>query len=64
MILVNQETHNFLSALLTLDPFQSFLKIADDGITLLNNSRLVDHILHELIRDVVPNHCYNQSSGR
>lgn len=65
--LVNQVrlTHFLASQSLTLDPFEAIYASANDATSLTSfRSRIGDHAVLELVRDVFPNYCYNSTSQR
>ncbi|KAJ3322394.1 Cytoplasmic FMR1-interacting protein 2 [Boothiomyces sp. JEL0866] len=56
-------THQLLSEYLDLEPFEELLKEIDECVTPgETNGRILTHITQELIRDIIPNYCFNNTS--
>ena len=59
-------THQLLSQdLLTLDPFEDMLREANECVGIMRvRSRILNHIVNEIIFDVIPNYVYNSTTQR
>ncbi|KAJ3311868.1 Cytoplasmic FMR1-interacting protein 2 [Boothiomyces sp. JEL0838] len=56
-------THLLLSEYLDLEPFEELLKEIDECVTPgETNGRILTHITQEIIRDIIPNYCFNNTS--
>ena len=56
LLKVTKYTHTLLTEVVTLDPFESMFLECDESLSLVtNNGRIVTHVVHELIADLVPN---------
>lgn len=65
LIEVCKETHNFISKYIQLDEFDLILDSVN-GCTSENdrNGRIITHLVHELLNDLVPNYCFNSFTQR
>lgn len=65
MIAVSKETHKNISEYLSLDDFDLILDSVNGSISGRDqNGRIITHLVHELINDLVPNYCFNSSTQR
>ncbi|KAJ3262628.1 Cytoplasmic FMR1-interacting protein 2 [Boothiomyces macroporosus] len=56
-------THLLLSEHLDLEPFEELLKEINECVTPgETNGRILTHITQEIIRDIIPNYCFNNTS--
>ncbi|KAJ3276472.1 Cytoplasmic FMR1-interacting protein 2 [Terramyces sp. JEL0728] len=56
-------THELLSEYLDLEPFEELLTETDECVVPgETNGRILTHIAQELIRDIIPNYCFNTTS--
>ncbi|KAH6563780.1 hypothetical protein BASA62_008306 [Batrachochytrium salamandrivorans] len=58
-------THSILSKHMELESFKDLLAECDDSLSLsASNGRIVSHVIHELVKDFIPNFCYNSITQR
>jgi cytoplasmic FMR1 interacting protein len=58
-------THQLLSKYFELESFEDLVKEVDECISPSEfNGRIMNHVIQEIIRDVIPNFCYNNVTDR
>jgi cytoplasmic FMR1 interacting protein len=65
LLQISQKTHRMLSQFLHLEPFEDLLKEVDESVGIAeNNGRIVTHVVHEIVQELIPNYCYNNVTAR
>jgi cytoplasmic FMR1 interacting protein len=65
LLTISKRTHQMLSQFLHLEPFEDLLKEVDESVGIAeNNGRIVTHVVHEIVRELIPNYCYNNVTSR
>lgn len=58
-------THKMLSKFLQLERFDDLVREVNECITPCeNNGRIVSHAVNEIVRDLIPNYCFNNITSR
>jgi cytoplasmic FMR1 interacting protein len=65
MLQILRNTHNVLSSIIELDPFDSILGEIDESVSpTSHNGRIFTHISRSICYDLIPNFCYNMYTQR
>ena len=61
---VNRLTYSLISTHVPLILIKTLIREVDESGTLFSNGRVITHVVHEMLNDLVPNYCFNHSTQR
>lgn len=61
---VNRLTYSLISHHVPLIVIETLVREVDESGSLFSNGRVITHVVHEMLNDLVPNYCFNYSTQR
>ena len=61
---VNRLTYALISNHVPLILIKTLIREVDESVSLHSNGRVITHVVHEMLNDLVPNYCFNHSTQR